>query len=220
MTQHSEPKPSGAFAGVILLLASVAAVIFVTHHPTLGSTGYETIAQEAVAEAAFNGLIHGALIIFALGYYYALSVFSERLGITHPAIRAAQLAITIATATMVGAALVSGFIVPDTAAHFTSVGDDAMFRAQLRTLGAANQVLAKTGTIAYGAAVFFWSVRLIASQGVARAIGVIGCLAGAALVVGIFSKRLALDVHGITVVLIIIGLWFSAIGALMIFRKL
>lgn len=220
MTEQSKTNPSGAFAGVILLLASVAAVIFVTHHPTLGSPGYETIAQEAVAEAAFNGLIHGALIIFALGYYYALSVFSERLGITHPAIRAAQLAITIATACMVGAALVSGFIVSDTAVHFTNIEDDAMFRAQLRTLGAANQVLAKTGTITYGAAVFFWSVRLVALQGAARIIGAMGCLAGAALAVGIFSESLILDVHGMTVVLIVIGLWFGAVAALMILRKL
>ena len=220
MFDNSAVNPAGKVAGGVLALASIAAVIFVTHHPTLGSPGYASLAEEAVAEAAFNGLVHGALILFSLGYLFALSIFSDRLDSDHAAVRAAQISIVIATAGVFGAALLSGFIVPDIAAMYPAVKDDETFRTQLRTLGAANQVLAKTGTIAYGAAVLFWSVRMLALNSLARIIGVIGCIAGTALVFGIFSESLKLDVPGMTVVFVLIGVWFIAVSVLLWFRKI
>ena len=221
MPDHNN-KPSTIIAGAVLLAASLGAALFMSHHPTLGTPGHDSLASEAVAEAGVNGIIHGAMILFVLAYYFGLSTLSQRLGNMRAEVRAAQLAISVATITMIGAALISGFIVPGVADHFTGGGaaDDQLFRAQLTLLGESNQALAKIGTIAYGAAIFFWSLRLIRMPGLSRIAGGLGCVIGALLALGILTGHLALDVRGMGAVVVALGVWFAIIALQMIRNKL
>ena len=209
-------------AGVVLLAASLGATLFITHHPTLGSQGFDNLASEAVAESGLNGVVHGGMILFSLAFYFGLSTLSQQLNTKQTDIQLAQLSISIATITMVGAALISGFIVPGIAEHFSenNTANNQLFQAQLTSLGETNQVLAKTGTIGYGAAIFFYSLGLIRMQGFPRAAGILGCLVGPLLLVSIFSGYLTLNVFGMGVVLVVIGIWFSIVALLMISKKI
>lgn len=216
MNENFLDKSTARAAGAILIGLAALSLLFMAHHPTLGAPGYETLAEEAAAEAGLNGAVHGALIVVAIGFYVALSGLSDGLGRNRLTVRAAQAGISAATATMAGAALVSGFIVPQTAASLLRGEAAAEFPALLRMLGAVNQTLANTGTIAYGAAIFFWSLQLVTRSGFARIAGGAGLVAGAGLTGGILTGVLHLDVAGMTLALALIGAWFTLTAIVMI----
>lgn len=216
MTRPSLDKITARTAGISLIALTGLSLLFMAHHPTLGAPGYDTLAEEAAAEAGLNGGVHGALIVILMGFYVMLTALSDGLGRNRLSVRTAQASIIAATALMAGAALVSGFIVPGTAASLLRGDAAADFPALLRMLGATNQTLAEAGTIAYGAAIFFWSLRLIRMTGLARMTGAIGLLAGAGLIGGIVTGLLHLDVAGMTLALGVMGLWFVLAALLMI----
>ena len=206
-------------AGLILLIVSILSLAIIIHHPTLGTPGHDNLAEEAVVEARLNGFVHGALIIANILFYFALTILSDQLGCKRLAVRAAQLSFATATISMIGAALVSGFIVPDLAAHLVQDQHPAAFPTQLKLLGAMNQTFAKTGVIGYGFAIFFWSSAFLRFSGVTRIIGIYGLTIGIVFIAGILSSHLVLDVTGITQVLAAMILWFIAIAVQMIRTK-
>lgn len=217
MTGHIHDKKTARLAGIILIALAGLSLLFMAHHPTLGGPGHHTLAEEAAAEAGFNGGVHGALIVIMIGFYAMLSAFSDTLNRDRLSVRTAQASLAAATAAMAGAALVSGFIVPGTAASLLRGDAAAEFPILLRMLGAINQTLAEAGTIAYGAAIFFWSLRLVAMPGFVRIAGLIGLVAGAGLMGGIVTGALRLDVGGMTLALAVICAWFVIAAVLLIF---
>ena len=215
MTGTSIGQKTARIAGAMLIGLSALSLLFMAHHPTLGGPGHDTLAAEAVAEAGLNGGVHGALIVIIIGFYVALSALSDSLGRNRLSVRTAHASITAATALMGGAALISGFIVPGTAASLIRADAMAEFPALLRMLGAANQALANAGTLAYGAAIFFWSLRLISLRGFSRIVGAAGLVAGTGLITGIVTGILHLDVAGMTLALAVIGAWFALAASLL-----
>ncbi len=219
MTEKLNRSRSAKIAGLVLLALSFLSLLAISHHPTLGSPGYEDLAHEAVAESGVNGMVHGALIVITIGFYLTLCVFSDRLGPEYLVARAGKVSLATATIAMTGAALVSGFIVQDLAQSAIHASAESEFIAPLHMLGAVNQVLAKTGVLGYGAAMLFWSVRLVAMAGFARLCGIAGGIAGAALIGGILSQDLVLDVHGMGLTLAIMCAWFVTAAILMLRQK-
>lgn len=216
MNEETLDKGTARAAGGLLIALSMLSLLFISHHPTLGTPGYDSLAEEAAAEAGLNGGVHGALIVVMLGFYTALSALSDGLGRSRLSVRAGQAALTAATASMSGAALISGFIVPGAAASLLRGDMAAEFPALLRMLGASNQTLAEAGTIAYGAAIFFWSLRLVALPGFARITGGLGLAAGAGLIAGILTGALHLHVTGMTLALGVMDAWFVMAAILML----
>ncbi len=222
MTEKETNLPSAVFAGAVLLAASLVSLLFMTHHPSLGAPGYETLIEEVVAKSGLNQLVHGGMIMFVLLFYYALSVLSARLGAFRSEVRAAQLALACATVSMVGAALVSGFMIADVAHYYAdnAAANDQAYRSQLVLMGTANQVLAKAGTLGYGAAILFWSVRLLRLPGINRVGGVLGCSVAVILIAGILRRQAHLDIHGMTIVLVALVFWFCLISVQLLRQKI
>ena len=208
----------GKVAGAALAGAVLGSVFLMLHHPTVGSPGHDTIASEIIAERGLNMIVHGGMISFVLIYYFALSALTKQLGESKATVRGAQILFGAATFAMVGAALVSGFIVPGLAEHFMDGAREELFRAQLRTLGEINQALSAFGSVCYGAAIFLWSLQLATSNGIARLAGLLGIPMGLGIAIGVSTGHVALHVHGMTMVVIIMGVWF-AIVALLLARK-
>lgn len=205
-------KHGGKIAGGLLFIAALGAMVLITQHPTTGSPGHDSVANEIIAESALNSFVHGGMIAFVLVSYFALSALSRRLGEAHSSVRAAQLLFAAATIAMAGAALVSGFIVPGLAAHYADGAQQDLFITQLHVLGETNQALAKMGSIFYGAAIFLWSLRLVALTGLARIAGFVGLVVGALIAAGILSGHLVLNVHGMGVVIFLMGVWFMLVA--------
>lgn len=209
---NNNDRHDGKIAGGMLLIVALGAMALITQHPTTGSPGHDSIAAEIIAESALNSFVHGGMIAFVLVFYFALSALSRRLSHSHSSVRGAQLLFAAATIAMIGAPLVSGFIVPGLAEHYAGAANDEMFRAQLHLLGETNQALAKIGTVFYGAAIFLWSLRLVALTGLSRIAGFVGLVVGTLITAGILTGHLVLNVHGMGVVIFLMGAWFILIA--------
>jgi hypothetical protein len=204
-------------AGCILLVAAIGSIVFITHHPTIGAAGFDSVVDEVVDEAAIGRFVHGVMILFALSFWYAMSVLSDCLGSRRPNILAAQLIFTVATFAMTGAALVSGFVAPGLAEHYAASGlSDDLFCFQLLLLWESNQALADLGAVCYAMAMVGWSLTLLGQAGVTRLAGVAGCLAGPVLGAGILTGYLHLDVHGMGILLTVLTIWFCAVAVQLI----
>jgi hypothetical protein len=217
MADQQDNKFGGKIAGGALILAALGAMVLITQHPTTGSPGHDSIAGEIISESALNSFVHGGMIAFVLVFYFAMAALSRRLG-DHSSVHAAQLLFAAATIAMAGAALVSGFIVPGLADHYADGSQQEMFIAQLHLLGETNQALAKAGTIFYGAAIFFLSLRLVALSGLAGIAGFVGLVVGAMIAAGMLTGHLVLNVHGMGVVIFMMGGWFILVAFLLLMR--
>lgn len=219
MSEQPDHSNSTRAAGAVLLGLCALALLFIAHHPTLGTPGYDTLAEEAAAESGLNGIVHGMLIVITAGFFVCLAMFAELLNRNYFLTRAGLLVFGIATLTMIGAALVSGFIVPETAGKLLSAGMASEFEPILRMLGATNQVLAETGVIAYGAGMLLWAARMVRMSGFARISGLAGIAGGIVLAGGILSGQLQLNIPGMTLALAIMCAWFVTAGFVMISRR-
>ena len=201
-------------AGLFLILASLGAIFTMLHHPTIGSDGFSSALQEIRAEAPVNRLIHGVMITFALVFYIALTIHSRLLNRQHILTTAGDVFMAAATAAMCGAALISGYMTTDLAFRYDDAlaADAEIFRAQLRLTGAGNQALATFGSVAYGAAVLSWSLRLATHRPRALIAGGLGVAIGGGVVVAILSGWVILDVAGMSAVIIALSAWFAAAG--------
>ena len=218
--KHS-PHRSNMLAGSMMLISAIGTLAFILHHPTFGASGFENAAAEIGANAPINQSVHGAMILFLLMYYYALSILSDVLDIKIPVIRAAQLFIGCATLSMVGAALLSGFVTTHLAGYFIeNSASDAQFRELLRLIYAGNQSLALCGMISYALAILFWSVHLIPKPGLSRIIGFSGVFSGAGLLLGLASGHLGSNIHGMIVLTAILGIWSGLVAIQLIRQKL
>jgi hypothetical protein len=68
------------------------------------------------------------------------------------------------------------------------------------------------------AAVFLWSADLARETGAVRWLGVLGLVAGAGLVLAL-PTGIRLNLAGMTLVVVVWGVWFLAVGTLMILRR-
>ena len=209
---------SSAISGGILIFSALMALLFMTHHPTIGDPGYGAISDELAAERGLNAFVHGAMIVITLAYYFAMAQLAQLQGSTRASVSAGKLAFATATAMMIGAALASGFIVPGVAERLA--GNEEILRAQITFAGTVNQVLAKGGSAFYGAGIFLLSLALFAYSGINKLIALIGLVIGAGITVAVVSDLVSLNVTGMTAIVAIMGIWFIAVGVQMIRRKI
>jgi hypothetical protein len=122
---------------------------------------------------------------------------------------------------MIGAALISGFVVSSLGAFYEGAAPAAIESARhLMSFGhAANQALAKLGVMAMSAAILLWSTRLAGRAGVNRAIGWLGLAIGLVPPVLLVASRLQLDVMGMGAVILAQSVWNLAIGVQLIRRR-
>ena len=133
-------------------------------------------------------------------------------------IRAGAIAYAAGLMVMLGAAMISGFIIGELTnltPHATTV--DLQINVQLLTLcRVLNQTWANVGALAMSAGIALWSIDLLRSSGVARMIGMLGLavsvVPAGALIFGIVH----LDVHGMTVVVLLQATWNVAVGVGMV----
>ena len=218
----SEPRPNGAVAGWLLAITSLLSLVFMLHHPSVSSTTTDQIVAEVSGEARLSMTVHGVLIALIFVQFYALAVLSVRLGLRRGPVIAGLTAQATGVLAMLGAALISGFLVPDLAEHLSGASPEAleMGRQQMAFAHHANQRLAEVGVVAMATAIAMWSAVLLATSGANRLIGAAGLLLGSALATAMLAGRITLHVHGMTLVLAILTLWYLAVGMQLIRRDI
>ena len=207
-----------ALAGAILAVATLLEIAAMAHHPSVHSSNAADAVRQIGELSALSGWVHGSLLALMLIAAYGLSEFAVRRDLRRPLIRAGAIAYAAGVLVMLGAAMVSGFIISDLVAYTPhATATDLQINAQILTLcRILNQTWAKFGAIAMSAGIGLWSVDLLRDTGIARALGVLGLVAGLLPALAIIFGWMHLDVHGMTAVVLMQAVWCVAVGVAMV----
>jgi hypothetical protein len=203
--------------GAIVVVASVASVLLMAHHPSVRSHDAAAVVAELAQKARADQVVHGALIALTGALVFGFLELGPALGRRATA-RAALVAYAAGSAGMIGAALVSGFLVPALAARYEAASGPALdVLPHLLGLAAlANRTLAGFGVAATSGAILLWSVALLRRPcDFHRATGFLGLASGGAPLAALLLGAQRLDVRGMTLVVVAQAAWSVAVGAQM-----
>lgn len=221
-TQLAGEVPSGLPAGIVIAIGSLLSVFAMSHHPSIGAGDTTEVIAELTREAGIAGVVHGAMIVMVAALVFGFWVFSERLGLRFATVRAGLVAYVLGAVAMIGAATISGFVVPGIGMQYAGGSAAEMETAlQLMAFGhVANQALAQLGVIAMSVAILSWSSMLVGRVGVNRAIGLLGLVVGLVPAAALLGGHLRLDVHGMGMVIVSQTVWNLAVATQLIRRQI
>ncbi len=204
-------------AGIILVASSVLAVLFMAHHPTAETHDAAALAADIGGKATLSRFVHGGLIALLAAQLFAFTVFSRWVGTERSAVGAGLVAYAIGTGAMIGAALISGFIVSDLATHYAheAASDSQAFMDLLRISMTGNQALAKLGVIAMSTAIVLWAFALFRTRRPLW-VAIVGLLAGLGPALALATGLIHLDVVGMLLVVIAQTIWNLSVGVLLV----
>ncbi len=119
---------------------------------------------------------------------------------------------------MVGAALVSGFVVSGLTSlipHETVI-DLQIIRQLLVLCRVLNQTCANCAVVAMSVGIACWSLDLCGDSGWRRGLGLFGCLVALVPGLALIFGQIHLDVHGMTEVVVVQATWNVAVAVLML----
>jgi hypothetical protein len=205
-------------AGAVLAAATVLEILAMAHHPSVHTADVAEAVRIISQLAPLGAWVHGTLQALLLIVAYGLSEFVLRRGIERPLIRAGAIAYAAGIIVMIGAAMVSGFIITGLMTltpHTTPT--DLQINTQLLVLcRVLNQSCANFGAVAMSAGIALWSLDLLRDAGAPRMIGVLGLLVGVSPALALMFGLMHLDVPGMTAVLVLQAVWNVAVGVGMI----
>lgn len=224
---HESPSPSaeavprGTLAGVVIAGCGALAVFAMAHHPSVETRTPAEAIREIGRVGSMNQLVHGAMIAIIAALLFGFAVYSIRRGIAKEAVLGGLIAHAIGTAAMIVAATISGFLVSEIAARYTTASPNGMqFAVQVIAIcGQVIQLFGKLGVIGMSLAIVLWSIDLVQRRRFVRMTGILGFAAGTfALGMLVFGGHLTPQTLGA----IVLGqaIWYCAVGALLIRRVL
>jgi hypothetical protein len=205
-------------AGILLVAASVLEVAAMAHHPSVASSNIAQAVEQVARLSDLSGLIHGLLIGLMLAVLYAFTEFCRRRGVAVPMVRAGLIAYTIGVLAMIGAAMMSGFVITQVASLAPRVTEaDLHTSGQLLILcSVLNQKFAGLGVVLMSVGIVLWSLDLLRSPRLARLLGIFGLLIGLLPAGALALGALHLNVHGMTQVVLLQSVWNIGVGLLLI----
>jgi hypothetical protein len=205
-------------AALALVLLPALQILAMAHHPSLHAHEVSQVVSELRATAPLSALVHGILIGLMYVILLAFTEFSVRRGLSHPAVRAALVLYGAGVIFMTGAALVSGFItsrlgfvVPGAAP-----ADDALIVRFVTFASLFNQAFAHCAALLMSAGIAAWSLELLRGGVAARVLGGYGLLSAIGCALALVFGVLRLDVHGMTVVVLLQSAWTIGVGVLLL----
>jgi hypothetical protein len=217
MNQQSEARSTQVYGG-ILLASALLSVLGALHHPSGGHDG----GMDALArQAALVTFVHAALLAIFTGEYVGFYGLGRRLGFGRPSVAAGFILFSLGTVAMVCAGAINGFASPSYGlANAGGTPEQAQLAtAVLRYGWAMNQAFAKIGAAGWGGGMLLLSLALLAHGGLARWLGGGGIVLGLALLAGLVSGLLRMDVAGFMLLTALLAVWAIAAAALMIAGK-
>ncbi|HET7923388.1 MAG TPA: hypothetical protein VFL30_00735 [Rhodanobacteraceae bacterium] len=203
-------------AGIVLVATTLLSILMMAHHPSASTHEPASLAADIAGTATLSRIVHGTLIAIIGAELYAFAVFSGRLSQGRGAARAALVAYAIGAGAMIGAALISGFVVSNLGIYYSTAADPAPFVDFARVCMTGNQALAKLGVVAMSAAIVLWSIALLHDRSRDRWLPIVGFVTGLAPAIALFAGAIRLDVHGMLLVVVAQAIWNLAAGIALI----
>ena len=203
--------------GVVLAACAVVMIVAISHHPTVGRAPRGDVLAKIVQLTALDQAVHAVVIAVAGGLLFAMVHYALRRGVRSNLVLGALVAYCIGTLTLIGAALIDGFLVPGLAAravHAVPGVVDATF-VVLGACALAIQVCTKLGLVATSVAVLLWSVDLLSAPPRAPAVAVIGVVT--ALVAPAIAFATAyVNPQILGAIVILQAAWYVSVAALLL----
>lgn len=222
-SQHIAQRPyitRSVAAGALLLTATLLEILVMAHHPSGHAPDIAAAVQQILQLGKLSAWVHGVALAAMLCIAYGLLEFTLRRGALRPWMRAGSIAYGAGVLVMMGASLVSGFILPGLVAS-TPHGSatDLAINAQLMILcRELNQSCANVATVAISAGICCWSVDFLRERGLLRVLGLLGLIVGILPAAALISGSLHLDVQGMSEVVWLQSVWNCAIAIVLIRR--
>lgn len=200
-------------SGMLLFAGSLAGVVVMGFHPT----GHDLMRPEAFEhQARLNALLHGLALASLPVVFLGLLGLSRRLAFSELA-TAALVAHAFGAAAALSAAVASGFVAPVFVERALAAeeGPGGMNHALLTLAGALNQGFAKVYVVATSAAILLWSLSILRSGRLGRAVAIAGIAVGAVLLALLLAGHLQLGVHGVGMVVFAQSAWMIWVGVLL-----
>lgn len=188
-------KRGDGIAGGVLIVAALATVLAMTHHPS------------SAHASGMGRFVHGAMIAVVGATGYGFAHLALRRGLDRPAVLAGLIAYMIGVFGNIGAATINGFVVTALAARGADRSDLFLLAWE------SNQALAQLGVAATGIAFLLWSLGWVAQRGwAARGLGALGVAAGTAPIVLLAGGALRMNLAGAILVYGVHALWIALVG--------
>lgn len=198
----------------MLIGASLLEVLTLAHHPSVHAPQVAEAMHQIANYGRLSASVHGLLVVLMLTVFLGFWEFAALRGLNRPAVRAGMGAYGAGTVMMLGAALVSGWVLSAVArAMPQGTPLELAIDAQVLTLcGILNQACANAAVVAMSAGIAAWSLDLLRDQGAARYLGLLGLGVGVLPCLALMSGLLRLDVAGMQQVAALQAVWGVAVG--------
>jgi hypothetical protein len=197
----------------LLIASGVLTPLIMIFHPTARGADIATRLASLTEISSLSRHVHLAMILCIVALWLSLAHLARRWpddGRVWVALRLYALG----AASMLGAALVSGFLIGDYLRRLLPRipnAEDALPSVLLAF--STNQLLAGVGTLSMSAGIVLWSAAMLRQRGaLAIACGVYGAFAGLLCLIGHATGMIALDVPGMTFVVVAHSLWYCLLG--------
>jgi hypothetical protein len=198
-------------SGIALIAGSLGGLLTMAIHPTGG--GVLTPAQFehlAVASAIAHSIAMISFLILVLGAFG----LTQRLAAPDRLAFSALVVFVFAAVAVLIATAVSGFIVPNIMRHMIrdTPASAPQWHIVIDAIFQINQAFSRIYTVAASAAIILWSASALRNGGLGRGLAAYGVIASSLLIVGIVIGHLKLDVHGMSVVVLVQVIWLIGAG--------
>jgi len=213
MSRMLQRRPSTTIPGIVLICAGVLSALAMAFHPAARGGDTDSWLHGLAAISASSMHVHMAMILFVIALWLTLAYITRAWPSSGWVWTASRL-YTLGAFSMVGAALISGFV---TGAYVTralpavSTPEDAVPSVLLAF--STNQALAGLGTVLMSSTILLWSIELVRdSHWTSRAAGSYGIAAGILCMGSHAVGAMSLDVGGMTSVVVAHGIWYCLLG--------
>lgn len=201
------------FSGTLLIVGALAGLVVMGLHPTAHGL---IEGPDAEGQARLNVIVHGAALAAVAVVFLGLLGLARRLG-SGNLTNAALVFWGFGGAAVISAAVASGFVAPAVIARMPEAGGEgrAIQEALLAFAGQLNQGFAKVYVVAIFAAIILWSVAIVRSGRMALAVGIVGLVLSAVVLLAVLAGLLRLGVHGFGIVTFAQSVWLVWVGFLL-----
>lgn len=204
-------------AGVLMLAATVASIVFVALDPVVTADTSRTILEGIVANGPTHRIVHAIELACVASLAFGFTSLAARTGLRRPTVLGACIVYVVGCLAMVGAAITDGFITGDVASYYLQAGHSVdSGREMIHLCYVVIQDFAAASWFFQSVGVVAMAVALLGGRGLPRLVGALGLATGAlppiaivatwptmdtAVVVGILSAQVVWNVAAATLLL-------------------
>ena len=197
-------------AGILLIAGSLAGVLVMAMHPT----GHSMMEPGAFArQAHVNTFVHGLAIASLPALFLGLLALARRLRWTDAAI-AGLVVFGFGLIAVASAAIASGFVATEVVQEMLGSSGAARdtYDVLLEYTHMLNQGYAKVNVMASSAGMLLFSIAILRTRLLPRALGIVGTIVGSLVMVLFLAGHLRLNIHGYGMVILLQAIWLVWTG--------